>query len=137
MKEYIDLLNNLGIISIIIMVITFILDTVKSKMNLKFEKIYLEKEKKYQSILVYMLVMLDVAYLQHLDNQESVVSFLREEEIKKYYMEKVEVHLKYVYLFASMEVIHTISQFLKEPSEYNYSRVALAMRKDLWNKKLK
>lgn len=45
MKEYIDLLNNLGIISIIIMVITFILDTVKSKMNLKFEKIYLEKEK--------------------------------------------------------------------------------------------
>ena len=46
-------------------------------------------------------------------------------------MKKVEIYLKYVYLFASMEVIHTISKFLKEPSEYNYSRIALAMRKDL------
>lgn len=137
MERYVNLLQTLGTASIVAIVVTFLLDIVKNKMNLKFEKIYMEKQESYRNILLYMLVMLDVSNLPHINGQAGYSFFQTEEEIKKFYTKEVEIHLKYAYLFASKEVIDTIWQFLEEPSEEKHKEVALAMRKDLWKKALK
>ena len=39
-------------------------------------------------------------------------------------------------LFASNEVLSTMREFIKEPSQRNYQDTAIAMRKDLWGGKV-
>ena len=134
--ETLNILQILGISSIVTVVISFILDLIKSKNNIKFEKIMIEKENRYRSILVFMMAVLDYKNIEHIDTNYKPLE-KTEEGIKNYYLNELQIHLEFLYLFSSKKVINSLDIFISTPDKNNYRQVALAMHKDLWNRKLK
>lgn len=102
---------------------------------LKFEKRTVEKEHRYRSTLVFMLVVLDASNLAHVDlsgaEYESVEGMAKE-EIQRFFYEKVEAHYIFSYLYASDDVLKKMKCFLDNPTKMTYRETATAMRKDLW-----
>jgi hypothetical protein len=84
------------------------------------------KEKRYKAINILMLTLLDPAGLAHvkdhrpdLINIDDVVKELRTEMLNSF-------------LFASDDVIRSLTEFIAQPAHNRYIRAAVSMRKDLW-----
>lgn len=127
-----NILSTIGLASIISIAVSSIFDILNKRHISKYEKLLLEKENRYRSILVFMSVILDEENYIHINTDYKP---LNPESIKDYYFKEVKLHLKFATLYASKSVINAIKNFLSNPIENNYDKVATAMRKDLWNKK--
>jgi len=84
------------------------------------------KEKRYKAINILMLTLLDPAGLVHikdhrpdLGNIDDVVKELRTEMLNSF-------------LFASDDVIRSLTEFIAQPAHDRYIKTAVSMRKDLW-----
>lgn len=130
-----EIVKIFGISSVISIIVTYIFDFLKNKQKFRFEKLTLEKENRYRSILIFMQVVLDPENQQHVEtaftcpNNDS-------SSIKKYFIKELSLNLDFCYLFASKNVIKQLEEFIQEPNPDNFKKVALAMRADLWNDKL-
>ena len=125
--------STIGIASLISVCVSFVFDMIKNRHNLRFERITTEKESRYRSILVFMSVILDESNYDHISTNFKPSNNL---DIKKFYIDEVKLHLKFSVLYASKDVIKSISIFLNYPNDENYQRVADDMRKDLWGKRI-
>ncbi len=124
--------STIGIASIISLTISFLFDMIKGRYSLRFERITLEKESRYRSILVFMSVILDESNLKHISSEFKPS---KETDIVSYYIEEVRLHVMFSRLYASAGVIKSIETFLDKPNESNFLIVANEMRTDLWGKK--
>jgi len=84
------------------------------------------KERRYQAINILMLTLLDPVGLVHikdhrpdLTNLDDVVKELRTEMLNSF-------------LFASDDVIRSLTEFIARPAHDRYIKAAVSMRKDLW-----
>ncbi|MFZ0817809.1 MAG: hypothetical protein WAM78_19950 [Candidatus Sulfotelmatobacter sp.] len=84
------------------------------------------KEKRYKAINILMLTLLDPAGSVHirehrpdLRNRDDVVKELRTEMLNSF-------------LFASDDVIRSLTEFIAQPAHNRYIKAAVSMRKDLW-----
>lgn len=92
-----DILEVIGITSIISVIVSYIFDLMKNRHYLKFEKITSEKESRYRSILVFMMVVLDEDNLRHVSTEYKPNS---NQDVKAYYLDELRIHLKFSRLYA-------------------------------------
>jgi len=84
------------------------------------------KERRYKAINILMLTLLDPDGLVHvkdhrpdLNSIDDIVKELRTEMLNSF-------------LFASDDVIRSLTEFIAEPAHKRYIKAAVSMRKDLW-----
>lgn len=128
-----DILGMIGVSTLIAIVVSFVFDTIKSRMELKHQKLFSEKEERYRSILVFMSVLLDVRNLQHI-NSSFKPDYEDEKSIQRYYRTELELQLSFSKLYTNENVTESISHFLSYPTKETFEKTATAMRKDLWGK---
>lgn len=93
------------------------------------EDIHQLKRKRYGSILIQMLTILDperglVKAQQFRDDLKDVEDF----------KEEVKTEMLHSILFANDAVIRAMAEFVKNPNHASYIKTVSAMRKDLWGK---
>ena len=104
----------------------------KRETELKIQQI---NENRYRSTLVYMRCLLNPKSLPHFQIEDKHIYKLKTSEaIKKYAKEKIIEYYYNGFLYASDNVLVNIKQFLQNPSELNFTKTAVSMRKDLWKK---
>ena len=126
MNILISLLAGLGIGSIITSVVSSWLDK-KKQIDLTLSKIL---EDKYRGLLVFMACALDIEKKKYFTINEQV-----EQKTSGDYLNQVREYYYHSTLYSSDEVILSLKEFIKSPSEESYVKVAQAMRKDLWKRK--
>ena len=131
-----DWLEYIGVSAIIAIIVSCVFHIIELRSNKRFEKILLEKESRYRSILVFMSVVLDIENYNHIDTTYKPKTN-DVNEIKQYYLNEILLHKEFSYLYASKEVINAIDLFIKNQTKETYRNTALLMRKDLWKNKLK
>lgn len=131
-----QILGVIGVSTIVSIAVSFIFDTIKYRNNLKYEKLFAEKQSRYRSILVFMSIVMDVENYKHVDTKLTT-SEVDEESIIEYYKNELELDLKYSVLYADKKVINCLAEFIEMPTKENYEKTAMEMRKDLWKKKYK
>jgi len=131
-----NILKVIGISAIVSTIVTFVFDTIRYKINLRFENLFMEKMKRYNSLLVFMSVIIDVKNYEHIETSYKP-KVNEEQEIKDYYMREIKLHNKFCVLFASEKVVLSIDNFIDNPTQENYNTTARAMRYDLWHRKFK
>jgi hypothetical protein len=88
------------------------------------------KRKRYGVILVLMLTRLDSKV--GLPRARAIrPDFQSLEDVEK----EIEAELLHAVLFANDAVLKTLADFARAPSRLTYIKVAVSMRRDLWNKK--
>lgn len=96
-------------------------------------------EDKYRSVLVFMRCILDPSVINQFgfSNKDEInLNRIKDDtgKIITYAKSKLKEYYYHSFLYASDNVINEIENFIKDPSENNFIKVANAMRKDLWNK---
>jgi hypothetical protein len=97
-----------------------------------FEQGFSFKETRYKAIMILMWADVNPqselkhlkVYRDDIPNQEALIRELK-------------LELYNAVLYAGDEVLKALAIFIKDPHHQNYSRVALAMRRDLYGKKTK
>ena len=90
------------------------------------------KETRYKCIVILSLSLLDFEknkYLLHQNNRDYI-------ETPEDFISELKIELNNMILFASEEVLFSMSEFIKSPTIENYRKMAIAMRKDLWGGKI-
>jgi len=88
------------------------------------------KRKRYGAILVLMLMRLNPK--DGLSHAHAIRPDLKNvDDVER----EIESELLHGFLFASDDVIKSISEFIRTPSHSSYYRTAVSMRKDLWENK--
>lgn len=133
-QEIISPLTAFGLGSIIGIFIKNILDK-RKELNFKLNEI---NESKYRSILIYMSLTLNPKNKDHFKFEDGGLNNLKtDEEIINYAKVKISVYYYHSLLYAPDIVIKKIKDFISQPSNENYIKVAKVMRVNLWNKKSK
>lgn len=130
------MLNVIGIPAIIALVVSLICEIVKSRVNMTYEKLFLQKQEQYNSIITFMSVVVDVKNYAHINSRFRPNSD-KPDEIKKYYKEEIKIQRNYCVLFSNKEVIKAIDSFLVDPSVESENIVIEAMKNDLWRRKFR
>ena len=120
----------IGLPAIVSILVNFILDSKKAKDSFRFEKLFLEKEHRYRSMLVFMSVVIDEKNYEHIETTYKP----KNSNINEYYKREVVLHRNFFVLFAPESVLISIDKFIDNPNHELFDLVAAEMRKDLWNK---
>ncbi len=126
--------SSIGVASIILILMSFLLDLYKGRHELKYERIFTEKEGRYRSILVFMSVVLDEENYNHISTEYKPHS---DEGIREYYLNELRLHLKFARLYAPKVVLDAICDFIDNSTDLTYDAVPNELRQDLWARKLK
>ena len=95
-------------------------------------------ERGYRSTLVFMRCFLKPENLSQFTIEDTNMTKLKNtKEIREYAKSKLMEFYYVDVLYAPDDVLIKIRQFIKNPSEINFVKTAIAMRKDLWKKKTK
>ena len=90
------------------------------------------KETRYKCIIILLLSYLDFEKNKPMLHQHGRQYIKTIEDLK----EELQLEWNNMILFASDKVLSTMNEFIKEPTQSNFRKVALAMRKDLWSGKI-
>jgi|SRR3972149_7163748 len=96
------------------------------------EDIHKLKRQRYGAILIQMLTILDSKH-----GLSKAQQFRPDLENVEDFKQEVKIEMLNSVLFANDEVIKTMAAFGNNPVYPAYIKTALAMRKDVWNKKTK
>ena len=95
-------------------------------------------ESKYRSILVYMRLVLKPENVMQFNLDDPYLQTSHTfDEIKKHVKEKLVEHYYNSILYASDNVLKMLKQFIDNPTDSNFIKTAVEMRKDLWKKRSK
>lgn len=119
-----------GLPAVVSVVVTFLLDSKKNRDSIRFEKLFLEKEYRYRSMLIFMSVVLDEKNLEHINTANRPA----DSNVSEYYKREVALNREYYILFAPESVLNAVDIFINNPSYESFNFVATEMRKDLWKK---
>ncbi|KKW38505.1 hypothetical protein A2454_03480 [Candidatus Peribacteria bacterium RIFOXYC2_FULL_55_14] len=97
--------------------------------EIEFQKLE-QKQKRYKSSLLYMDAYFEPKNIKYLSSRQPDINSPKDvlEYLKAEYHEML--------LYASKEVILAVKRFLENPNRANFFASVLAMRKDLWTKKV-
>ena len=114
-----------GVGSILAGIVTFILNKRK---ELEFARLE-QKEKRYKSCLLYMDVYFTPQNIKYLSSRQPDINSAQDviEYLKAEYHEML--------LYASKEVILSVKSFISNPTQDNFLKTILSMRRDLWIRK--
>lgn len=90
------------------------------------------KETRYKCIIMLMLSLLDFEknkQMLHLHGRQYISN-------KEDLIYELKLELNNMILYASDEVLETTNNFIQNPSQHSFYKVATRMRKDLWGGKL-
>lgn len=120
-----SVLGIVGIGGIIAGVVTFLLNKRK---ELEFSRLE-QKEKRYKSCLLYMDVYFKPENIKYLSSRQADIH--ESEDVLEYL--KAEYHE--MLLYASKEVILAVKAFISNPTQDNFLKTILSMRRDLWTRR--
>lgn len=137
---WINFASIIGLSSIISALITYILERVRKKQEIRFQKVFEEKYRRYNHILAHMLLILDSKNLKdvtmldlHVKKQyQHILQASGEEALKVFLLKELESYINFYYLFSSKKVINSLYTFLNFPTQDNYIKAACTMKQDLW-----
>ncbi|WP_299836128.1 hypothetical protein [uncultured Tenacibaculum sp.] len=132
-KDIISVISLLGLGGVLGAWIRYLLDKRKDT----YVKIQSINENKYRSTLIFMRCLLDPSSVNQFEIHDPNFKKNNNKEIIKYSKQKLKEFYYNSLLYASDEVLIGIKNFIDEPSEENFLKSALSMRKDLWNKSSK
>ena len=89
-------------------------------------------EDKYKSLLVFMACVIDIDKRRYFTLNEQVPNKTAED-----YLKQIEEYYYHSILYAPDDVIKKLKKFIIEPNRKKYIEVAIAMRNDLWKRKIK
>lgn len=118
-----QILTLLGVGGIIAAVIT-------SRLNKSNELAFRTREQKlvrYKSALLFMDVHLSPSNMKYLNNSKAIMVHSSKDDV----VESLKAEYRELFLYASKDVIVSVKKFIDKPSEKNFARAVLAMRKDL------
>jgi len=124
----ISLFAGLGFGSILTAIVSSFLDK-KKETDLNLARIL---EDKYRGLLVFMACALDIEKKKYFTINEQVA-----QKTSQDYMNQIREYYYHSTLYSSDDVILSLKDFIKTPSQEEYIKVAQAMRKDLWGRKTK
>ena len=90
------------------------------------------KESRYKCIIILMLSLLDFEKSKTMLHQHGRSYINSIEDLK----DELNLEWNNMFLFASSEVLERMYKFIEKPSQDNFRKVALAMRRDLWGGKI-
>lgn len=90
------------------------------------------KETRYKCIILLMLSCLDFEKNKQMLHQHGRTCINSLNDLK----DELKIEWNNMILFSSEEVLSTMHLFIKNPSQVNFRKVALAMRRDLWGGKI-
>ena len=94
-------------------------------------------ENKYQSTLVFMRCVLDPESIEEFNIDDPRVLDIKKadkETVREFAKKRLREFYFNSLLYSSDEVLVTFKSFLQNPSEENFFKTAVVMRKDLWGK---
>lgn len=90
----------------------------------------------YTSTLVFMRIVMHPENVKQFDVKDPNFLVLKHREEVEHYAKQKMVEFYYSsLLYAPDEVLTTMKEFMKNPTEVNFMKSAIAMRKDLWKKR--
>lgn len=101
----------------------------RKQIELSFNKLM---EDKYRSLLIFMACALDISKRKYFSLNEQTPNKTSQD-----YLKQIREYYYHGLLYSSDEVILSLKQFINKPTKQNYIKTALAMRKELWNKRTK
>jgi len=128
MVGYEEIIAVLGIVGIGGIIATSLTYVYEKRKQLKISE-QAEKEKRYECIVVVMRAILYPDDIKHIKEKRRIPN-LSVDDLKN----EIRMEFYYSWLFASDDVVRTLKEFALKPDYFNYGKVLLAMRKDLWNK---
>lgn len=137
---WIDFASIIGLSSIISALITYVLERLRKRQEIRFSKVFEEKYRRYNHILSHMLLILDrnnlneITILEpHIKSKYSdILSKDGDSELQSILLKELENYINFYYLFSSQKVLKSLYLFLNEPTKENYIKTARNMKKDLW-----
>lgn len=132
-----EILNIVGISALISIIVSFIFDLIKYKVNTKFVNLFSEKMERYRSILVFMSVVMNVDNYKHIQTDYKPFDDGDNETIINYYKNEIILYRSFCILFDDVKVINCLNDFIQAPSQNTFDKTAIAMRYDLWKNKYK
>ena len=91
------------------------------------------KEKRYKQIILLMLGLLDFEKNKQIIQNEMDMPHIKNKEDLIY---ELKSELNNMILYASDKVLEATNNFIQNPSQSNFYKVAIGMRKDLWGGKI-
>lgn len=88
-------------------------------------------EDKYRSLLVFMACAIDINRRRYFTLNEQTPNKTADD-----YLKQIEEYYYHSILYAPDDVIKKLKKFIIEPNRKNYIEVAIAMRNDLWKRKI-
>lgn len=85
-------------------------------------------EDRYRTMLVLMACAINIDAKKYFNENN--------ENSREYYFEKIKEYYYHNILNSSSDVLKSIKKFIIEPNRQNYINVAVAMRKDLWDREI-
>ena len=126
--EYLPIISAFLSGGVIVTIVSFYLDK-KRDTTSKLNGIM---EDKYRSLLVFMACVIDIDKRRYFTLNEQTPNKTAED-----YLKQIEEYYYHSLLYAPDEVIKKLKKFIIEPNRKNYIDVAVAMRNDLWKRKIK
>ena len=133
--NWLEFCSVIGVSTILATIINFIFGYFEKRKMLRFEKVTQEKEHRYQSTLAFMLIVLDVLNIAHVDvsgTKLKAIEKMTDKEIMIFFKKELKAHYSFSYLYASDDVLKCLKHFIDDPTSDNYQKTAIAMRNDLW-----
>jgi hypothetical protein len=124
----ISLIAGLGVGSILTALVSSFLEK-KKENDLNLARIL---EDKYRGLLVFMACALNIEKKKYFTINEQV-----SQKTSQDYLNQIKEYYYHSTLYSSDDVILSLKEFIKTPSQESYIKVAQAMRKDLWGRKTK
>jgi len=127
-------MNYLPIISaflsggVVVTIVSFYLDK-KKETAAKLNNIM---EDKYRSMLIFMACAIDIDRRRYFTLNEQTPNKTAED-----YLKQIEEYYYHSILYAPDDVIKKLKIFITDPNRRNYIEVAIAMRNDLWKRKIR
>lgn len=107
-----------------------IITTMMAKQKELDFKVLENKEKRYKSCLLYMDVYFEPKNIKYLSSRQPDID--TSNDVIKY----LQAEYHEMILYASREVILSLKRFIEVPTREQFLATVLAMRKDLWSKKV-
>lgn len=125
--EYLTIISAFLSGGVIVTIVSFYLDK-KKDATTKLNNIM---EDKYKSLLVFMACVIDIDRRRYFTLNEQTPNKTADD-----YLKQIEEYYYHSILYAPDDVIKKLKKFIIEPNRKNYIEVAIAMRNDLWKRKI-
>lgn len=126
--DYLSIISAFLSGGVIVTIVSFYLDK-KKDATTKLNSIM---EDKYRSMLVFMACVIDIDRRRYFTLNEQTPNKTADD-----YLKQIEEYYYHSILYAPDDVIKKLKKFIIEPNRKNYIEVAIAMRNDLWKRKIR